>query len=60
MISLDILREYRYQRYRKAEWGSPTLVEGSRMHRLAAYREVRDTLQTRILNIFPQLEDGAF
>lgn len=38
----------------------PTLVEGSRQHRLEAYREVRDQLQTRILNIFPELEDGAF
>ena len=38
----------------------PTLIEGSREHRLTAYREVRDVLQTRILNIFPQLEDGAF
>ena len=38
----------------------PTLIEGSREHRLTAYREVRDVIQTRILNIFPQAEDGAF
>lgn len=38
----------------------PTLVEGSRQSRLVAYRQVRDQLQTRILNIFPELEDGAF
>lgn len=38
----------------------PTLVEGSWTQRLAAYRDVRDTLQTRILQAFPQLEDGAF
>jgi protein-tyrosine-phosphatase len=38
----------------------PTLVEGSRRARLDAYREVRNQLQERILNIFPQPEDGAF
>ncbi|MFL2770191.1 MAG: low molecular weight phosphatase family protein [Rhodospirillaceae bacterium] len=38
----------------------PTFVEGSRTHRLAAYRNVRDALQARILDIFPQMEDGAF
>jgi protein-tyrosine-phosphatase len=38
----------------------PTLIEGSRAHRLAAYRDVRDTLQTHILDTFPQLEDGVF
>ncbi|MBT4740089.1 MAG: low molecular weight phosphatase family protein, partial [Rhodospirillaceae bacterium] len=38
----------------------PTLVEGSRETRLTAYREVRDRLQQRILDIFPPIEDGAF
>ena len=38
----------------------PTLIEGSRQSRLEAYRQVRDQLQTRILSIFPGLEDGAF
>ena len=38
----------------------PTLVTGSRETRLTAYREVRDRLQQRILDIFPPMEDGAF
>jgi protein-tyrosine-phosphatase len=38
----------------------PTLIEDSRDTRLAAYRDVRDRLQQRILDIFPRLEDGAF
>ncbi|MDE0799453.1 MAG: arsenate reductase ArsC [Rhodospirillaceae bacterium] len=38
----------------------PTLVRGSRETRLTAYREVRDRLQQRILEIFPYTEDGAF
>jgi protein-tyrosine-phosphatase len=33
----------------------PTLVEGSREHRLAAYREVRDALQARIDARFEKL-----
>ena len=33
----------------------PTLVEGSRDHRLAAYREVRDALQARIEARFEKL-----
>jgi protein-tyrosine-phosphatase len=32
----------------------PTLIEGSREHRLAAYREVRDTLEARIVQRFPK------
>ncbi len=35
----------------------PTSVEGSREHRLAAYRDVRDTLMKRIRARFPS--DGA-
>ncbi len=38
----------------------PTLIEGSREHRLTAYRNVRDTLQNHILDTFPQLDDGVF
>lgn len=38
----------------------PTLVTGSRDTRLAAYRDVRDRLQQRILGIFPLVEDGEF
>jgi protein-tyrosine-phosphatase len=38
----------------------PTLIEGSREHRLAAYRDVRDGLQNHILDAFPQLDDGSF
>jgi len=34
----------------------PTLVTGSRDTRLAAYRDVRDRLQQRILDIFPVIE----
>jgi protein-tyrosine-phosphatase len=33
----------------------PTLVEGSREHRLAAYREVRDALEARIAERFDKL-----
>jgi protein-tyrosine-phosphatase len=32
----------------------PTLAEGSREHRLAAYREVRDSLEARIEQRFPR------
>jgi protein-tyrosine-phosphatase len=32
----------------------PTLAEGSREHRLAAYREVRDCLEARIEQRFPR------
>ncbi|MDX2224244.1 MAG: arsenate reductase ArsC [Rhodospirillaceae bacterium] len=35
----------------------PTLVEGNRDARLAAYREVRNALQRRILELFPRPED---
>ena len=31
----------------------PTLAEGSRENRLAAYRQVRDQLQQKILDLFP-------
>ena len=32
----------------------PTLVEGSREHRLAAYRDVRDMLEAKIVQRFPR------
>lgn len=35
----------------------PTLAEGTRETKLAAYREVRDDLQRRILDLFPRPED---
>ncbi len=35
----------------------PSLVEGTRDARLAAYRQVRDQLQQRILDVFPRSED---
>jgi protein-tyrosine-phosphatase len=35
----------------------PTLVEGTRETKLAAYREVRNELQRRILDLFPRPED---
>lgn len=38
----------------------PTLVTGSRDTRLAAYRDVRDRLQQRILDIFPVVEGEEF
>jgi len=38
----------------------PTLVDGARGTRISAYRDVRDRLQERILNIFPVQDDGAF
>jgi len=34
----------------------PTIVEGSREARLAAYRQVRDTLMKRILERFPKVK----
>jgi len=34
----------------------PTIVEGSREARLAAYRQVRDTLMKRILDRFPTVK----
>lgn len=38
----------------------PTLVTGSRDTRLDAYRDVRDRLQQRILDIFPVIEGEQF
>lgn len=38
----------------------PTLVKGSRETRLDAYRDVRDRLQQRILDIFPVVEGEEF
>lgn len=35
----------------------PSLAEGSRESRLAAYRQVLDQLQQRILDVFPKSED---
>ena len=35
----------------------PSLAEGSCESRLAAYRQVRDQLQQRILDVFPRSED---
>lgn len=35
----------------------PSLVEGSRESKLAAYRQVRSELQQRILDVFPRSED---
>lgn len=35
----------------------PSLVEGSRESRIAAYRQVRNELQQRILDLFPRSED---
>jgi len=37
----------------------PSYVEGNRATRLDAYRQVRDELKTRILDIFPLIEDAA-
>ncbi|TAK99147.1 MAG: arsenate reductase ArsC [Rhodospirillaceae bacterium] len=38
----------------------PSLVEGTRDARLAAYRQVRDQLQQKILDLFPRPSDDAF
>lgn len=35
----------------------PSLAEGSREARLAAYRQVRDLLQQKILDLFPREDD---
>jgi protein-tyrosine-phosphatase len=35
----------------------PTRTEGARETRLAAYRDVRDLLQQKILDLFPRAED---
>ena len=38
----------------------PSLVEGTRDARLAAYRQVRDQLQQKILDLFPRSNDDTF
>ena len=38
----------------------PSIVEGTREARLAAYRQVRGQLQDKILDLFPRESDDAF
>jgi protein-tyrosine-phosphatase len=38
----------------------PSLVEGSRATKLAAYRQVRDQLRQKILDLFPFADDPRF
>jgi len=49
----------RYMHCESRFWNvfDPSLVEGSREVKLAAYRQVRDQLQQKILDIFPRVDD---
>ena len=38
----------------------PTLIEGTRETRLGAYRQARDELQHKVLELFPVLEHPSF
>jgi protein-tyrosine-phosphatase len=38
----------------------PSQTEGTREARLAAYRQVRDQLQQKILDLFPLADHSAF
>ncbi len=48
------LTRYTHCELRSWDIPDPTLIEGSRAVRLAAYRQVRDLLQQKILDLFPQ------
>ena len=48
------LTRYTHCELRAWDIPDPTLIEGSRAVRLAAYRQVRDLLQQKILDLFPQ------
>lgn len=48
------LTRYTHCELRTWDIPDPTLMEGSRAVRLTAYRQVRDLLQQKILDLFPQ------
>ncbi len=52
----ESLTRYTHCDLRTWEIADPTQVEGARAARLAAYRQVRDQLQQKILDLFPRLD----
>ena len=53
----DDLTRYMHCDVRLWNITDPSLSEGSRNARLAAYRQTRDQLQQKILELFPRLDD---
>ena len=53
----DDLTRYMHCDVRLWAIADPSLAEGSRNSRLAAYRQTRDQLQQKILDLFPRLDD---
>jgi len=51
------MTRYMHCEVRVWDIADPTRVEGSRTVRLAAYRQVRDELQQKILELFPREDD---
>jgi protein-tyrosine-phosphatase len=53
----DDLTRYMHSDVRAWDIPDPTRTEGSREARLTAYRQVRDLLQQKILDLFPRVDD---
>ena len=58
--SAEELARYIDCEVRRWNISDPTATEGSREARLAAYRQVRDELQQKILDLFPRPDHGDF
>ena len=56
-VAADDLTRYRHCDVRLWNVADPSLGEGSRDARLAAYRQTRDEIQHKILELFPRIRD---